>query len=54
MIHPDLMLVVIEVLIVLDLEPSGPLPGLLIVGFAEHTAHSAWPLPGSHVVPPAS
>ena len=54
MIHPDLMLVVIEVLIVLDLEPNGPLPVGLLAGFAEHTAHGAWPLPGSHVVPRAS
>ena len=40
MIHADLMLVVVEVLIVLDLEPPRPLPGiLLLTGFAEHTAH---------------
>ena len=48
------MLVVIEVLIVLDLEPPGPLSDVLLAGFAEHTAHGAWPLPGSHVVPQAS
>ena len=54
MIHSDLMLVVIEVLIVLDLEPPGPLPDVLLTGFAEHTAHGAWPLPGSHVAPQAS
>ena len=53
MIHPDLMLVVIEVLIMLDLEPPGPLPGVLLTGFAEHTAHGDWPLLGSHVVPQA-
>ena len=46
MIHADLMLVVVEVLIVLDLEPLGPLPGVVtLAGFAEHTAHSVWPLP---------
>ena len=51
MIHSDLKLVVIEVLIVLDLEPLGPLPGVLtLAGFAEHTAHDVWPLPLSHVV----
>ena len=53
MIHLDLMFVVIEVLIVLDLEPPGPLPGVLLTGFAEHTAHGVWPIPGSHVVPQA-
>ena len=46
MIHADLMLVVVEVLIVLDLEPLGPLPGVVtLAGFAEHTAHDVWPLP---------
>ena len=55
MIHADLMLVVVEILIVLDLEPLGPLPGVVtLTGFAEHTAHDAWPLPLSHVVPQAS
>ena len=54
MIHADLMLVVVEVLIVLDLEPLGPLPGVVtLAGFAEHTAHGVWPLPPSHVVPQA-
>ena len=52
MIHSDLMLVVVEVLIVLDLEPPRPLPGIiLLTGFAEHAAHS---VPSSHVVPRAS
>ena len=53
--HSDLMLVVVEVLIVLDLEPPRPLPGvLLLTGFAEHTAHGDRPVPSSHVVPRAS
>ena len=40
MIHADLMLVVVEILIVLDLEPLGPFPGVVtLAGFAEHTAH---------------
>ena len=43
MIHSDLMLVVIEVLIVLDLEPPGPLSDVLLAGFAEHTAHDDTP-----------
>ena len=40
MIHSNLKLVVVEVLIVLDLEPLGPFPGVVtLAGFAEHTAH---------------
>ena len=46
MIHADLMLVVVEILIVLDLEPLGPLPGVVtLAGFAKHTAHGICPLP---------
>ena len=44
MIHADLMLVVVEVLMVLDLEPPRPLlANLLLTGFAEHTAHGDTP-----------
>ena len=44
MIHADLMLVVVEVLMVLDLEPPRPLlANLLLTGFTEHTAHGDTP-----------